>query len=289
MTNNLNAFGAQGMRYAFWGLWDSVAPSYITGTDDTMANAADSGMGRMLGIADLSISVPESPIIGRPGDNALLGSFIANPSDGPSGSMAFGSFDQLLDVAATQRAINAEGPHDISIDSNQCYEYLPLFLVVNSPAMSDASGSLGEAGWQVEEYFYVFAQPLSVQAKTLNAAHSYTHRLIFNERGILPYGETIIAGNYGLTQGWKTSPYWSARPIYYHTYIGDGGAAQTFTLDNPPYIDDGDALQIWEAGTKLTHTTNYSASITTGLVTFVGTDPAAAAFAVCKVMFEPTC
>jgi len=289
MTNNLNSFGAQGMRYAFWSLWDSVAPSYITGTDDAMANGSDSGAGRLLGVADLSLSVPESPSIVRQGDNGLLGSFIANPSDGPAGTMAFGSFDQDFDIAVTDRSIYAEGPHDISIDSNQCYEYLPIHLVINSPAMSDTSGSEGEAGWQVEEYFYVFAQPLSVQAKTLNAAHSYTHRLIFNKRGILPYGETITVTNYGLTEGWKTSPYWSTHPVYYHTYIGDGGAAQTFTLDNPPYADDGSALQIWEGGTKLTYTTNYSVSTTTGLVTFVGTDPAAAAFAVCKVMFEPTC
>lgn len=289
MTNNLNNYGGQGMRYIFWSLWDSISPSYIAGTSGTLSASEDSGMGRALGISNLATATPEAPLVDRVGDNGLLGSFITNPVSGPNGSTVFGSFDQTFDTKVTQRSINAEGPHDISLSSNRCYEFLPIFLVVNSPASSDASGSAGEAGWVVEEYLYTFVQPLSVVAKVINTAHEYTHRLIFNERGTLPYGETITNDNYGVIQAWKTDPYWSPFPVFYHTYVGDGGATQTFTLDKIPVVDDGDHLQIWDNGSKLTHETNYAVNVTTGLVTFVSTDPADGQFAVCKVLFTPDC
>lgn len=289
MTNNLNLFGGQGLRYVFWALWDSADPDFISGTDGSLTSGEDSGAGRAQGINDLTIAVPEATIIDRPGDNSNLGSFIANPSSGPSGNDVYISFDQLFDVAATTRAIKAEGPHDISLSSNSCFVFTPIFIVVNSPAMSDESGSIGEDGWAVEEYLYTFVQPQSVAAKALNTPHNYTHKLIFNERGTLHYGETITEANYGVTKAWKTDPYWSPYPIFYHVYVGDGQATQTFTLDKVPVADDGDALQIWDEGAKLTHTTNYAVNTTTGLVTFVDTTPGDGDFAVCKVMFAPDC
>jgi hypothetical protein len=289
MTNNLNQFGGQGARYVFWGLWDSGSPNYIAGTDGSLSSGEDSGMGRALGISNFGANTPEGSEIPRPGDNGVLGNFLSNPTTGPNGNTEFISFDQTFDIAVTQRLIHPEGPHDLSLVSSRCFEYSPIFLVVNSPGMSDEAATKGEDGWIVEEYLYVKVQPTSVAAKGINAVHSYTHKLVFNERGVLPWGEAITAVKYGLTEAWKSDPYWSPYPIYYHTYVGDGGAAQTFTLDNPPVADDGNALQIWEAGTKLVHTTNYSASTSTGLVTFVGTDPAASAFAICKVQFAPSC
>ncbi len=288
MSNNLNNFGAQGITYAFWALWDSVSANYIAGTDGTLAAGEDSGMGRLLGITDLSAPAPEAVSIPRPGDNANLGSFISNPTDGPSGTDAFASFDQVFDTAATDRVIETEGPHDISYASNKCNIYKPLFLVTNSPAQSDEAATKGEWGWQVEEYLYVYAQSLSVSAKTINAAHSYTHRLVFNERGVKAWGEAFTEVANGVTQAWKSDPYWSPLPVYYHTYVGDGQAAQTFTLDQIPATADADHLQIWEAGAGLIYTTNYAVDAA-GLVTFVGTDPANDAFAVCKVMFNPGC
>lgn len=289
MTNNLNNFGAQGARYVFWALWDSANPNYIAGTDGSLSAGEDSGMGRALGVTDLSANTPEAGSISRSGDNGVINTFVTNPTDGPTGNTGFGSFDQNFDIAVTGRTIKAEGPHDISLSSNRCYQFAPIFLVVNSPASSDASGSIGEGGWQVQEYLYAYVQPMSVATITQNTAHSYTHRLVFNERGVTAYGETITEGNYGLTQAWKSDPYWSPYPIYYHTYVGDGSSGQTFTLDKIPVADNGNALQIWDNATKLTHSDNYSVSTSTGLVTFVSTDPADGNYAVCKVQFPPDC
>jgi len=105
----------------------------------------------------------------------------------------------------------------------------------------------------------------------------------------LPWGETISNVNYGLTQAWKSDPYWSPYPITYHTYVGDGGAAQTVTLDETPTAADGDAVQIWDNGSKLVYTTNYTVVTSTKVVTFVGTDPADTQFAVIKYQFTPGC
>jgi len=289
MTNNLNNFGALGTRYIYYALWDATNPLYISGADGNLANGEDSGMGRLLGMSDMSVTIPEAPSIPRPGDNGLLGTFIANPVDGPTGTTAFASFDQVFDTAATGKLINAVGPHDISLTTSRCNVYRPMAIVVNSPAMSDEAATKGEAGWQVEEYLYVFAQPTSVSAKGINTAHSYTHKLIFNERGIMLNGKAITAVEYGVTEAWKTDPYWSPYPVHYHTYVGDGGAAQTFTLDKIPYAADGTALQITVAGVDLIYTADFSVSATTGLVTFVGNIPAAGAMAECKILFNPDC
>ena len=115
--------------------------------------------------------------------------------------------------------------------------------------------------------------------------------ITWTDRGVMPYGEAFTSVAWGRTKFWKLDPYWSKYPVYYETYRGDGGAAQTFTLSNSilPYADDGTALQIWEAGTKLTHTTNYTVSTTTGLITFVATDPADGAMTVCKVCYVDSC
>lgn len=288
MTNNLNKFGAQGSRYTFWALWDSGSPNYIAGTDGSLAAGEDSGMGRLLGMTSMSAAPPEAASISRQGDNGNLGIMLSNPVDGPAGNFAFGSFDQTFDTSVLTRTIVAEGPHDISLMSNRCFKFAPVFIVVNSPASSDESGSLGENGWQVEEYLYVMAQPLSVSEKALNTAHSYTHRLVFGERDRLPWGEQIASGTWGISSAWKTDPYWSALPVFYHTYVGDGTSEQTFTLDKIPASADGDHLQIWDAGTKLEYTTDFTVD-TSGVVSFVGTDPGDGNFAVAKVLFDPGC
>jgi hypothetical protein len=289
MTSNLNRFGALGVRYEFWALWDSASPNYIAGTDGSLAAGEDSGMGRAKGVQEINANTPAATAQSRQGDNGVLSTFIVNPTDSPAGSQNFGSFDQIFDVAATGRAIKAEGPHDISLSSNQCYTFKPMFLVVNSPASSDETGSVGEAGWQVIEYLYTFIQPLQVTTTTSNTPHVYNHTLVFNERGVLPYGETITTDNYGLTQAWKTDPYWSPYPVTYHTYVGSGGSAQTFTLDETPAAADANALQIWDNGTKLEYTTNFAVSTSTKVVTFVSTTPASGHFAVAKYQFVPGC
>lgn len=288
MTNNLNTFSGQDPRYVFWGLWDSVSANYLAGTSGTLASGEDSGMGRALGITNFGATTPEATQLDNPGDGGLLGTAIGNPTTGPSGSAVYGAFDQVFDTKATGRKIKAVGPHDISYVSSSCNVYRPLFLIVNSPAQSREEATYGEQGWIVEEFLYVTAQPLGAE-RAIGQYQQYTHRLIFNSRGVTQYGATITDLDFGLTRTWKSDPYWSPYPVYGHTYVGDGGAAQTFTLGKIPVADDGDALQIWDNGAALAHTTNYSVSATTGLVTFVGTDPAAGHFSVCKVMFNPDC
>jgi len=289
MTNNLNEFGGQGIQIVHWCLYDTVSKQYIAGTSGTLASGEDSGMGTLQGASSFSASIPEAVSIPRPGDNGNLGNFQSASADSPTGTDTYVSFNQTFDIKATDRLINAVGPHDVSLLSGKCQTYTPVFFVVNSPAMSDESGSEGENGWVVEEYYYAFAQPLSVADKSINTAHNYTHKLTFNERGTMPWGEAITAVNYGVDSAWKSDPYWSPYPVYYQTYVGDGASTQTFTLDKIPVADDGDALQIWEAGVSLVHSTNYAVSTTTGVVTFVGTDPADGAFAVCKVMYNSSC
>lgn len=289
MTNNLNDFGAIGARFAFYALYDNASPSFIAGTDGSLASAEDSGMGRLLGFQNLANTVPQATNEPRLGDNGTIGAFTVNPATVPSGTSAFGSFDQVFVTSVTGRTIKTEGPHDLSLATLNCNEYKPVFVVVNSPATSDAAGSIGELGYQVEEYLLVTVDDNSVADKSTNTQHIYTASFNYSDRDTTPWGETIIDGDYGVTRAWKFDPYWSPNPVTFHTYVGDGGAAQTFTLDLTPAGEDANNLQIWEAGTKLIYTTNYTVVASTGVVTFVGTDPAAAAFAVAKYQFVPGC
>lgn len=289
MTDNLNQYNAMGARYLFYSVYHATLPDYIAGVNTALAAGEDSGAGRAIAIKEVTSTTPGAPVLTADGDNGILGTFLGNPTDSPAGGLGFGAFDQDFDVLAMAKTIHAEGPHDLSISSNRCNEYTPIHIVVNSPAMSQVSGSVGESGWQINEYLYTFVQGTSSNSISINTPHEYTHTLAFNERGVTPWGETISNTDYGVTQGWKFDPYWSSHPVYYHVYRGDGGAAQTFTLDQIPYADDGTALQIWDNGTKLVHTTDYTVSTTTGLVTFVSTDPAAGNMAVCKVVFNPSC
>lgn len=289
MTDNLNKFNALGAKSCYYAVWHATSSNYISGTNSALAAGEDSGMDRLLGLSEFTANTPAASSVGVGGDNGNISSFMVTPADAPSGNTVFGAFDQTFDTIATDREIKTEGPHDLIGTSSGCNVFVPVFIVVNSPAYSQESGSIGEAGYQVTEFLYVFAQGMSVNTMSLNTPHDYTHSLTFNDRGVTPWGETITNGNYGRTRLWKIGPYWSTHPVFYHTYDGTGGAAQTFTLDKVPYADDGDALQIWDNGSKLAHTTNYTVSATTGLVTFVGTDPASGHFGVCKVMYNESC
>lgn len=289
MTDNLNKFNALGARSMHYSVWHATQTNYISGTNDALANGEDSGMGRVLGISEFAATTPAASSVPSLGDNGVLSAFMVNSTDAPSGNTVFGAFDQTFDAIAMDKTIKTEGPHDLTGSSSSCNVFVPIFIVINSPAYSQETGSIGEAGYEVQEYLYAFAQGTSVNTTSINSPHDYTHILTFNDRGVTPWGETITNANYGRTRLWKFDPYWSTHPVFYHPYVGTGGAAQTFTLDEIPYVDSAVGLQVWEAGTKLTHTTNYSVNTTTGLVTFVGTDPAAAAMTVCKVLYTPTC
>lgn len=289
MTDNLNKYNAIGASLMHYAVWHATQPNYISGTNSALANGEDSGMDRLLGISDFGATTPPATSVGRGGDNGNISSWMVSSTDAPSGNTVFGAFDQTFDTIAMDKTIKTEGPDDLSVTSSSCNVFVPIFFVINSPGYSQESGSIGEAGFTVQEFLYVFAQGTSVNTTSINTPHDYTHSLTFNDRGLTPWGETITNGNYGRTRAWKFDPYWSTHAVFYHTYVGDGGAAQTFTLDELPYVDSAVGLQVWEAGTKLTHTTNYSVNISTGLVTFVGTDPAAAAVTVCKLKYTPAC
>jgi hypothetical protein len=291
MTDNLNAFNALGMKSAWGQIWHDTSANYVCGTDPDLTNGENSGMMRLTGVSDFGVTTPTASSQGIPGDNGIIASYMVNSTDAPSGNMSWGSYPQEFYVAAMKKVIKAEGVHDLTGSSTSCNEFRPIHMVVNSPAKSDVSGSAGEAGYMVTEYLYGFIQDMGNEAMTVNGNVVFTGYTTWNDRGVTPWGETITSGNYGRTRLWKFDPYWSKYPVYYETYVGDGGAAQTFTLSNSilPYVASASGLQIWDNGSKMTYTTNYSVNITTGLVTFVGTDPAAGQFAVCKVCYSDSC
>lgn len=288
MTNNLNAFAGIGSKIVYYGLRDGTSINYVAGTDGSLAAGEDSGMARLIKHSDLGVSKPQAQATSSSGDNGVGHTWMVNPTDAVQGTMGFATFDQTFNTKINNDTIYAEGPSDIAVESNECYDFQPMVIVVNSPAKSSESATWGEQGYMVTEYWYVNVQDLGFGSTSVNTPHSYTHALSFHGFGYTPYGEAVST-NYNVNRAWGTKPYWSKHPVYYHTYVGDGTSAQTFTLGQIPYEDSVNGLEIWEAGTKLAHSTNYSVNTSSGLVTFVSTDPADGAFTVCKVRHLADC
>ena len=289
MTDNLNKFSGSGARLVYYDLWHATNSNYVCGTNTALGNGEDSGMARLTGIFELGGTTPNASATPRLGDDGVVCTFMTSSSEAPSGNTIFGVYDQNFIANVMDKVVKAEGPHDMLGSSTSCNTFTPFHLVINTPAFAQDSGYEGESGYEVTEYLYGYAQDTSVNSQSHNTPHDYTQFLTFTDRGVMPYGEAFTNVAWGRTRMWKIGPYWSTHPVYYHTYIGDGGAAQTFTLGQIPYVAAVEGLQVWDDGVKMTYTTNYSVNITTGLVTFVGTDPSAAGVVVCKGLFEPTC
>lgn len=244
-------------------------------------------MGRLLGFQEAGLTVPEAEAIINSGDNGILSTFLLNPNTAIEGNLNFGVMDLAFEAGTTSRLIEIEGDYDQIVDTAKCLVFADIFLVVNSPAKSKESGSSGSSGYLVTEYLKINVQPQG-SAISNRTVHQALMKVIANETGNLPSGQTILDADYGLTQGFRRR-YWSPYPVYYHVYQGNGGAAQTFTLDNPPIAANGNALQIWFDGTAQVYTTDYTVDTGTGVVTFVGTDPAAGVKAIARVQYNPSC
>jgi hypothetical protein len=282
---NINASSASDVGDVFWGL---ISSGYVEGTSGAIANGGDSGMGRFQAASDITTTIPPLPNVNLDSDGGVDGAVKGQPDAPPTAVITGGVIDQIIAAAASNLLIKAEGPHDYIGGSQICLTHNPMCFVINRPgAIRDSGADFGQIGWEVTEIWNSLADVKQFNQVGRGVQGQQIVELVFNHVGQTVWGETIASADFGVTRLWGLKPYWSEKPVYYHTFKGDG-AATTFTLDETPHSADGDSLQYWLNGVKQTYTTNYSVVTATKVVTFV-VAPAAGERAVFKVLYDKAC
>lgn len=285
-VKNISALAGGDISHVWWGLKGN---GFVQGTNGAIAAGGDSGMGRFPATSTITPAVPELPKVDIDSDAGIDGAVRGQPNASSSAVVTGGVIDQVYMAAQDNRLVKVEGPDDLIIATQLCLAFNQSMYVINVPAICrDAGANYGELGYMVTEFWACTAEynPFSDMGRGVQSASIIN--LILGNVGVTPWGETIVAaGEYGVTRGMGLTPYWSQYPVTYHTFVGDG-ATVVFTLDVTPAAEDGDALQMWEAGVSQSYTSDYSVVAATRVVTFVAA-PASLAVAVAKVKYLPTC
>lgn len=284
MATGVNSFSSLGLKIVYWAAKNGAYPNGTTATP--LANGSASGMGRLTGVSGLSVTEPDSPIITAAANNGVLVQFVGEPQELPSGTLTQVALDQQFAAVATGVKLHAEGDYEYLPGFPACFNYADLFLVVNAPAKSTEPGTFGLSGWEVTEYFLVNAQVKSGGDKQTNTVSELSSPLTLNRVATLPSGVAISATDYGTTQMSKRV-YWAEHPITYHVFVGDG-TTTTVTLNETPAAANGNRVQVWNNGTLLAYTTDYTVNPTTRVLTYVSA-PGAGVVSVIRYAHVATC
>lgn len=282
---NINASSAADVGDVFVGL---VGSGIIQGTSGAIANGGDSGMGRFQAASDIATTLPSLPNVNLDSDGGVDGAVKGQPTESNSAVITGGVIDQIIAAMATNALIKEEGPHDYIGGSQICLTHNPMCFVINRPgAIRDSGANFGQIGWEVTEIWNALAEVKQFNQIGRGVQGQQIVELVFNHVGKTIWGETILAADFGYTRMWGLKPYWSEFPVHYHTFVGDA-VTNTFTLDETPHSADGDALQAWQSGNKMTYTNDYTVVPSTRVVTLVGT-PGVGTLIPCKVLYDRTC
>lgn len=289
---NTENYGATGAQYAFWAIKSGVVPH---GTDGALESGEDSGMAQAKYITSVNLAFPEDRRIALRGDNGTWAQQVLPADTLPSGASAFGMFDSSFAVAVAKNGIQVSGQYDQVANGVSCREYAPIAMVINSPAKSGETATLGESGWQVTEFLLLDVSNQNPGEMSIDTAQTYSYSLTANEVAYTLYGEAFNDGSATWSRNRAIAiQYSSPFPVTYHTYIGDGTASQTVTLDYTPAAETQNAVQVWDftpstqSVTQLDITTNYTISASTKTVTFV-TDPSDGNAQIIRYQFDPSC
>jgi len=286
---NIGQYSQGVSKVTFYG---GLVGAYFNGTTATvLANGSGQGMGRLKGMATISVTIPEAAAVSIIGDGGKLpGGFMSPSTDTPSGAAGFVAADDNFAVLANGYKIVTSGNYDQIAITPSCATFNPLVIVVNSFGVSQEAGTAGQSGWTVHEFWNVnaFVQGFAeLNGSDPAIVSQWSASLSMFDATTTPWGETITSATWGREQSIGTR-YFSPYPVTYHAYRGTGAASQTVTLDETPVAANGTAVQVWGNGTAKAYTTDYTVNTTNKVVTFV-TNPAAAEAVVIRYQFEYSC
>jgi hypothetical protein len=262
--NELTAMGVQ------FGYWHVLNGAYPYGTTGAIANGASAGGGRILGIKSVEITEPAVERLFPTGNNGVLGTaFTLQPNELPTGAMTMGGLDQTFVAKSNGLIIDTWAGWDVLGFGPQCYNFNQMMFVLNSPAKSVETATLGESGWLVSVLLKVENFAATVTTMTERAVQEWANALTFSKSSTLPWGTPFTTADNNSTAfiGCQMS---SDYPVAAHTFVADG-VATTFTLDLTPAAASANAVMIVKNGatTPLAYTTDYTVNTTTKVVTLV--------------------
>lgn len=244
-------------------------PKGITGT---VAQAAGADFRRALGLTGFTENVPQADIIEIQGDGGIISQYQRKASGVITLENGLSVFDQTTMSELKNDTVYTEGSWNISMRTRKCLEYKQLAAIISGRCESLESGTAGELGWYTIFYWKLTGEE-QPYALTIGSATATPITFSANETDTTWWEEDLDT-NYDVSYSWASRPIISDYPLWVHTYVGDGNASQTTTLQYTPAAADGTSVQLWEDGTKKTYTTNYTVSTSTKVVSFV-TNPAA--------------
>jgi hypothetical protein len=279
----INSFTAIGPQSVFWAAANSGLPYGSTGT---IASGASAGMARLKGIKSIEITEPDAETVVPTGDNGALSPFILQPNTAPTGTLTASVRDQVFFTKSNGMKIATTGTRDLMGLIPACYNYGQIQLLINSPAKSEETATIGEDGFVVNGLMSVRNNSKAFTTMTERAVRDWTNNLVFSRSSKTLWGETWVAATHGSTSfvGFEFSSPW---PIHIKTFIGDGTVDEV-TLDETLAEASAANVQVWRAGTSLVYTTAFTADTTTNTVSFVAA-PAAASVNIIVYGFVPTC
>ena len=287
MAVNISQFLFGATKVAFYG---AVVGGYANGTSAVaLPNGTAQGMGRLKGFQTASVGKPAASAVAVLGDGGVIGGFMAQPQEIKGGDAAVAVVDHNFKALAEGYKVYVDGDYDIMGDTVSCAEYRPLMLVINTPALSQEAGTVGQSGWAVAEYWNVRAQvtgPAEYNGQEAGYVGQYTATMTMFATDVEPCGRAVTVANYGKRE-LDSVLYWSPNPVTYHAFRGNG-TTTAITLDEKPAEANGLKVQVWIDGIAQSYTTNYTVDVTTKVVTFVSA-PSNGARVVVRYQFVYAC
>lgn len=286
-TGGVNSFTAIGPQSVFWAVASSGLPY---GTTGAISAGSSAGMGRLKGVKSLEVKEPDAETLTPTGDNGALDPFILQPNTATSGTLTTSVRDQLFMVKSNGMKIATANGRDLMGLIPACYNYGQIQLLVNSPAKSAETATIGEDGYIVNGLMSVRNNSKAFTTMTERAIRGWTNNLVFSRSPKTLWGETWVAATHGSTSfvGFEfPSPY----PIHIKTFIGNGTAgvaASPISLDETLAEASATNVQVWRAGTELTYTTDFTADATDNTIEFA-VAPANGSINIIVYGFVPTC
>lgn len=286
----MNAFGGIGAQYTFWAFRN--ASGYAIGTDADLANGEDSGAGRLFGVEQMGLAIPQTRNVVGKGDNGVV--YVKKlPGDSAAeGQLLTSLFSQAFATGAQGLLINTVGNTDFIVNGVPCPDHASLCIVQNSPAVDED----GEDCWEIMCYMNLEISPRGPVQVQDSTPHQYTHDISANRASKTPWGEALTLAKYGATKAYVVGPFKSDKPFALHSALGNGSMT-TFTLDETPSGENANDVMLWEAGTLGTYSatpdaaTKYKVVASTKTITVGATGQEVAAGVPIEVLYKflPQC
>jgi hypothetical protein len=273
------------VEYAWIAKRDSSGiPAGITGT---LSAGSDVGFRRLKGFTQFAETRPAVEFIPVIGDNGVLGSFTQRPQAPVTANLGAAVFDQTTAAALDGRTVYTLGSWELSMRTNKCTTLSNLALILNGRAISTESGTVGNEGWYTILVWNVKAQETGrTYSGTSGAGLESIYALTANEIDTT-WWEEDLSTNYGVDWSFASDPIISDYPITAHRFIRNGSTT-SFTVDETPAAADSTSVRVWNNGTALTYTTDYTVTTATKTITLAAAGSSGHDVFV-LYEYEPTC